>query len=171
MRVLAFFDTAAARVLNRGRQPTSSKFNLTTMRAIIRIISIAILISLSPAAREAYAQTASMNATAVEIALLPRFCWAQFGVPNTDGDEFRMQACGPGANHYCGALIYVIRAKHAANKSVRLDLLEHADGDTRYTERAIKDYPNCSIREHVAGTRAEVNNLIVLYGGKRPKAQ
>jgi hypothetical protein len=141
------------------------------MPAIIQILSIAILISLSSAVPDAFAQTASMNATAVEIALLPRFCWAQFGVPNADGDEFKMQACGPGANHYCGALIYVIRAKHEANKSTRLDLLGHADADTRYTERAIKDYPNCSVRDHVAATRVEINDLIVLYGGKRPKAQ
>lgn len=141
------------------------------MSAIIQIFATAILISLLPAAPDAYAQTGSMNATAVEIALLPRFCWAQFGVPNTDGEEFRMHACGVGTNHYCGALIYVIRANHATNKAARLDLLGHADVDTAYTERAIKDYPNCSIREHVATTRADVNHLIVLYGGKRPRAE
>jgi hypothetical protein len=140
------------------------------MSALIRILAAAIFISFLPVA-PASGQTASTNATAVEIAQLPTFCWAQFGVPNTDGDQFRMQACGPGANHYCGALIQLIRAKHAPNKSARLDLVGHADADVAYTERAIKDYPQCSIREHVAGTRAEVNSLLIIYGGKRVRAQ
>jgi hypothetical protein len=62
--------------------------------------------------------------------------------------------CGPAANHYCSALIYIIRAKHTGNKNVRLVHFGRADVDVKYTERAIADYPKCSIREHVASTRA-----------------
>lgn len=152
------------------RPLASLQFDPTIMPTLIRILAAAIFISFLPVAPAA-GQTASMNATAVEIAQLPTFCWAQFGVPNTEGDQFRMQACGPGANHYCGALINVIRAKHARNKSERLDLLGHADAEVAYTESAIKDFPKCSIREHVAGTRAEVNSLLITYGGKRARVQ
>jgi hypothetical protein len=91
-------------------------------------------------------------------------------VPNAEGAEFTIRDCGGSANHYCSALIYLIRAKHSLIKSSRLDLVRHADSDVTYTERGIKDYSNCSIREHVAATRAEVNSLLTIYGGKRPRA-
>ena len=140
------------------------------MFAIIRILTAATLLSLLAVAADAYGQT-NMNVKAVEIAQMPRFCWAQLAVPNANGDEFRIHDCGYAANHYCGALVSLIRAKHSANKAERLDLVRLADTDVAYTERGIKDYPKCSIREHVDATRAEVNNLLVLYGGRRPKAQ
>jgi hypothetical protein len=122
------------------------------------------------AAMGAQAQS-SMHVTSVETALLPRFCWAQLEVPNLTGDEFYIRDCGPAANHYCSALIYIVRAKHTGNKQSRLGLLGHADVDVKYTERAIADYPNCSIREHVVSTRAELNNLMTIYGFNRPRAR
>ena len=138
------------------------------MSKIIRLIlAIAALIALVPVAS---GQT-SMHVTPVEIAQLPRFCWGQLEVPDAKSDEFRISGCGPAANHYCSALIYMIRARANVKKQVRLNLLGHADADVRYTERAIADYPKCEIREHVVATRAALNNLITMYGGKRPKAQ
>jgi hypothetical protein len=74
-------------------------------------------------------------------------------------------------NHYCAGLVYLIRAKSQVNKSSRLGSLGTADGHVRYTEAAIANYPNCSIREHIVATRAEINNLLAIYGSKRPKAQ
>jgi len=136
-----------------------------------RILAVVVLVAFLPVVHDAWGQTASMNATAVEIVQLPRFCWAQFQVPNADGDEFRMLECGPATNHYCGGLIELIRAKHSTSKSSRLDLIQRADANVSYTERGINNYPRCSIREHVAATRAEVNNLLVTYGGKRPSAR
>jgi len=136
-----------------------------------RILASVVLLPFLAAAHGAWGQTASLNATAMEIAQLPRFCWAQFQVPNADGPEFRMSDCGPAANHYCGALIQVIRAKHTSNKSSRLDLLGHANADVSYTERGIQDYPRCSIRQDLAATKAEISSLIAIYGGKRPGAR
>jgi hypothetical protein len=110
--------------------------------------------------------------TTIEIAQLPRFCWAQLQVPNVQGPEFSIVDCGPGANHFCSGLMYMIRAKgHMTDKRGRLDLLARADGDVRYTERAIADYPKCSIRDSVAATRAELDNLMTIYGYKRPMAK
>lgn len=115
--------------------------------------------------------TAQMNPTTVEIALLPQFCWAQLNVPDAKGDDFHIRDCGPAANHYCSGLIYMIRAKHTSKKSDRVGLLGRADTDVRYTEKAIADYPKCSIRESVTSTRAELNSLYSIYGLKRPVAQ
>ena len=110
-----------------------------------------------------------LHPTATEIALLPRFCWAQMHVPDVEGPEFNLPQpsdCGWATNHYCLGLVDLNRAKHATNKGQRMTLLGLADADTRYTERAIKDYPNCSLREHVEASRAEINHLLRLYGGK-----
>jgi hypothetical protein len=130
-----------------------------------------VVVALGAFALAAMGAQAQSHVTPVETALLPQFCWAQLNVPNLTGDEFYIRDCGPAANHYCSALIYMVRAKHTSNKQSRLGLLGHADVDVRYTERAIADYPNCSIREHVASTRAALNNLMTIYGFKRPRAQ
>jgi hypothetical protein len=138
------------------------------MATIIRLfLAVSASIALLPAA---WGQT-SMHVTPIEIAQLPRFCWAQLEVPNAQGDDFRIRDCGPAANHFCSGLIYMLRAKGHVNKGARLSLLGGADTDIRYTEKAIADFPKCSIREAVADARAEVNNLMSMYGLKRPKAQ
>ena len=112
-----------------------------------------------------------LHVTSVEIALLPQFCWAQFEVPNSQGDDFRIRDCGSAANHYCPGLLYFIRAKHPTAKVRPLPLLQHADTDVNYTERAIADSPKCSIREHVDATRAEINHLLRMYGSKPVNAK
>lgn len=133
------------------------------------LASTAIMLLLA-AAPLAWAQT-SMHVTAIEIAELPRFCWAQLEVPNAKGDDFRIIDCGPAANHYCSGLIYMIRAKAHVKKVTRLALLGQADTDMRYTERAIADYPKCNIRDHVAASRAELESLMKIYGYNRPRAK
>ena len=138
------------------------------MRTIIRLtLATATLVAAVP---NVFGQT-SLHVTSVETAQLPRFCWSQLEVPNAKGDDFRISGCGPAANHYCSALIYMIRARGHVTKQSRLDLLGHADADVKYTEKSIADYPKCPIREHVAGTRVELDNLMRMYGYKRPKAQ
>jgi hypothetical protein len=112
----------------------------------------------------------NLHPTAMEIAQMPRFCWEGL-VPNAKGGEFTIVGCGPSANHFCSGLLYMIRAKGNVKKQTRLGLLGLADADIRYTEGGIAAYPKCSIREDVANARAEVNNLLTIYGVKRPRAQ
>ena len=107
-----------------------------------------------------------MHVTSIEMALLPQFCWRQFDVPDTNQEEFRIRDCGPAANHYCPGLIYLIRGRRETRKNSALPYLQHADIDVRYTEASIAESPNCSIREHVDKTRAEINHLLRMYGGK-----
>jgi hypothetical protein len=121
------------------------------------------------AADWAQAQQSSMHETSVELAQLPTFCWGYLNVPNAKGYEFTWHDCGPGANHYCGSLLSIMRAKREANKSRRAVHLGAAETDLRYTETAIRDFPKCSIRDHVASTRVELDSLYSVYGVQRPK--
>ena len=99
--------------------------------------------------------------TAMEIAQLPKFCYGQFGVPNASTPEFNIpEGCGPGMNHYCSGLIYLIRAKASGNKDKSLGQLRRAETGISYTERWMKDYPACPIRDHVAAKRTELNGLL-----------
>jgi hypothetical protein len=132
-------------------------------RLLAMVLAIAFAV-FPPAALGGYRD--DMHVTSIEVALLPQFCWLQFEVPNTQGEEFRIRDCGVAANHYCPGLIYLIRGKRQTKKNNALSLLQHADIDVRYTESAISGSPNCSIREHVDKTRAEINHLLRMYGGK-----
>jgi hypothetical protein len=134
------------------------------MRRLLAAVSLVPFIFASPAALGGYRE--NMGVTSVEIALLPQFCWAQFEVPNAEGDDFRIRDCGPAANHYCPGLIYLIRAKRSAGRGKPLPLIQHASIDVAYTEDATAKYPKCSIREHITATRAEINQLLRIYGGK-----
>jgi len=76
------------------------------------------------------------------------------------------KVCGYFTNHYCDGLILLIQAKHETKKGARLSMLGAADANIRYTEAGIRDYPGCPIRDHVAASKAEVENLLRIYGGK-----
>ena len=107
--------------------------------------------------------------TNIELTKLPKFCYGQAQVPNATGPEFNLppqSACGPGTNHYCSGLIHLLRAKASGNKGKALSELGLAENDIRYTEEWIRNSPNCSLREHIAASRAEVNGLLKIYGAK-----
>lgn len=114
--------------------------------------------------------SAQGKVSSVEIAQLPRFCWAQLGVPDLQGDDFRIIDCGPAANHYCSSLIYMLRAKGHVNKRTRFDLMSSSDIDLHYTEKAIAPYPKCNIREHVQQSRVQLEQLMKLFGYNRPRS-
>ena len=132
-------------------------------RSIYRSLVVAASVALGLIAFAAFGQN---TPTSIEMAQLPRFCWAQFQVPGAKGDEFEIHGCAA-ANHYCYALMYILRAKRPGlNKQGRSDLLGHAEVDIRYTEGGLNATPYCSIRDHVAATKAEVVRLRTMYGLK-----
>ena len=107
--------------------------------------------------------------TAIELVQLPKFCYGRANVPNATAPEFNLPTdCGAGVNHYCSGLIHLIRAKASGNKNKVISELGQAENDIRYTEEWIRPFPNCSIREQVAASRAEVNGLRAAYGIKPP---
>jgi hypothetical protein len=114
----------------------------------------------------------SIGATSLEVAQLPKFCWAQMEVPDSIGPGYSIPSaeCGYWTNHYCAGLVYLARFKGSVSKSKDLPDLSQADGHIRYTENGIKNYPQCSIRAHVAASRAEVNTLLGKYGKNGSKS-
>jgi len=133
----------------------------TDRRRLVRTLALAFL---ALVACDAWSQA---RPTAIEIIRLPKFCYAQAGVPNATGPEFNLpRDCGPGVNHYCSGLIHMLRAKASGNKGKVLAELGLADNDIRYTEQWISNFPGCSLRDHVATSRGEVNGLLTVYGGK-----
>jgi len=136
--------------------------------AIRNYLGTMVLVLSTLVAFDAHCQMTDLNATAVEIAQLPKFCLGQMGVPNAKGPEYGFPySCGPGMNHYCPGLVYLIRGKSAGSKGKSVSFLRRAEGDTRYTENALKDFPSCPIRGHVETTKAEIQNLLTIYGAKR----
>lgn len=98
--------------------------------------------------------------TDMEIAQLPKFCWTDMGSRVAKGPEFSIsrseRVCGPGVNHYCEGLLFLLRAKQARNTRERSSLLGGAEKSVRYTLNAIKNYPNCTVRGHAEATMAEI---------------
>jgi hypothetical protein len=136
------------------------------IRRILWAVALVCLAGNAPAAFGGYGD----GVTAIEKAQLPRFCWKQMEIPNAEGPEFTIPAsCGVGMNHYCGGLVYLIRAKSAAGKAKRLSLLGLADEGIRYTEQWMNKSPNCPIRGHLEASKAEVDNLRRIYGGAQSK--
>ncbi len=134
---------------------------------VLRLVAAALLVSsilVPSSALAGYRE--NMSVTSVEIAQLPQFCWAQFEVPDAQGDEFKIRDCGVGVNHYCPGLITLIRGKGSAARGKPLPLIRMADAQVAYTEKGISGYPNCPIRGHVEATRAEINRLLRMYGSK-----
>ena len=106
------------------------------------------------------------NAPASEVALLPRFCWAQY-MENVEGPEYSIHDCGPFTNHYCDGLLELARAqKTFGNNNLRNHHLDVAKENTLYTLKGISAYPACAIRSHVDATLIKVNDLMKAYGAK-----
>lgn len=130
------------------------------------IAGLAGAVSNSPAVGATYG---NQKVTELEVAQLPKFCWRGLQVPNATGPEFDIPIsdCGYGMNHYCSGLVNLIRARGAAAKGAPVGFLQRALTDIRYTEDAMKSYPQCPVRGHVENSKAEVERLIKLYGKHR----
>jgi len=113
-----------------------------------------------------YGQT-HKDIKAIEIAQLPPFCYGRY-VEGASAPEFNIpRGCGPGMNHYCFALVELIRGRRAVgNRGQRLTHLKSSRDQTLYTVRAMEKYPDCPIRAHVEKTLNEVNALLMGLGQK-----
>lgn len=150
--VVRSLGKATVRVANTSRHLPPLKLAVAT----------ALIVAVS--AGGASAQMTGLNPTADEISQLPKFCWEQMGVPNAKGDAYRPLQCGPGTNHYCPGLVWLLRAKLQRDSRKKSGLLDTAANDVQYTEQWISSYPNCSIRNHVKATKVEVEMLRRVFG-------
>ena len=129
-------------------------------RALVpAVLALLTAMLLAPTPYKAMAQVTGLNPTAAELAQLPKFCWEQLGMPNSVGANYRPLMCGPGTNHYCPGLVWLIRAKATRDIQRKRSLLGTAASDVQYTEEWIAKFPNCSIRRHVQSTKSEIEAL------------
>ena len=108
------------------------------------------------------AHATKYKAPASEVVLLPRFCWAQY-MEKVDGPKYEIprSSCGVYMNHYCPALLEVIRAnKSFGDPGVRKQHLIVARKETIYTLNGMKDFPSCPIRGHAETTLREVETSL-----------
>lgn len=108
------------------------------------------------------AHAAKKKAPPLEVAQLPRFCWAQY-MPNVSGPPYEIprKTCGVFMNHYCPALIEVIRANESFdNLGARKQHLTVARRETLYTLNGMKGFPNCPIRSHAESTLRQVEESL-----------
>jgi hypothetical protein len=109
----------------------------------------------------AHAQT-QRDIRAVEIAQLPPFCWSTY-MKGASGPEYSIdkRSCGSGTNHYCPALVELIRAKgQTVNRKARMGHLMEARNKTLYTIKRLEKFPGCTILGHVQGTLREVEGML-----------
>jgi hypothetical protein len=133
-------------------------------------VTIAILVAVTGGAASAQKSLPipgeSHRASAMEIAQLPQFCWAQY----TDhrGPQYSIPGiCGPNMNHYCYGLVEELRANQSfGNTKQRLGYLRAAKYQTEYTINGMKNYPGCPLRDHVFQTYERVNARIQAIGGR-----
>lgn len=134
-----------------------------------RMMIVVVLVAMSVPALDAQGQMTNLDATALEMAQLPRFCLGQMGLPGAKGPEYELpRNCGSGMNHYCPGLVYLIRAKNPALIKYRAQNFGMAKAGTGFMENALKSYPACPIRDHIEATRAEIQRLSIQYGTGRP---
>jgi hypothetical protein len=108
-----------------------------------------------------------LKVTQAEIVQLPKFCWREMGVPNLPATpEYRIQKCGAWANHYCEGLVQLLRAKLQIQQGKWSYLLGKAADHVEYTDKNTKQFPSCSIRNHIEETKVEILRLRS-YGGTR----
>ena len=103
------------------------------------------------------------KASAVEIAQLPKYCYAQYVDGTQDDPKYATPAtCGLAMNHLCPALVFLSRAQKAnPNKAVRREDLRMAIQEIQYTLNHMA--PACPIRDDVdvAMQRARIIERVV----------
>ncbi|MGA7800355.1 MAG: hypothetical protein WCC36_06050 [Gammaproteobacteria bacterium] len=117
------------------------------------------LVSLAPFALQSASAAqgiTSRHAPAAEVMLLPKFCWGQYF--NYSQPQYHINNCGPGINHYCQGLIFLnIGERTFDNMRKKRSMLKRAKSTFHYTQRWIKQFPNCPIRGHVAASMRRVD--------------
>lgn len=72
---------------------------------------------------------------AAELAQLPKYCYAQYVDDKLSSNpEYSIQGCGPFVNHYCGALVDLMRAQQfSRQKFQRRRHVDSAIKEIKYT--------------------------------------
>lgn len=95
----------------------------------------------------------------VEIAQLPKYCYAQYVDENLSGNPaYSIQGCGGSMNHFCPGLVKLIRARtHQLPMNERRGNANMAVDDFKYTLREMT--PTCVIRADVLSALEQAKHL------------
>jgi len=103
------------------------------------------------------------QASALEGVLLPQFCWAQMMQVQGPPEYYIPQQCGPLSNHYCLALLKMVRAdKLIGHRDWKKILYDGAKKDTKYTLdgwRALPA-PGCPLLPHAERTMIKIDTQL-----------
>ena len=115
------------------------------------------------AQRPAQEDLSGFRATPLEIAQLPRYCWASFDPKWTQPgmSEFNLPGgCGERFNHFCPGVLSLQRAKAAlADPTRRRYWLGVADGHIHYTVDGIAKLTTCPMQPTVKKLADEIRVL------------
>ena len=149
-------DALATRpVFNRMHDRCQSSESMRKSVDMFRSINFVLLFGLAICAAGAHAG-GGYTAPAGEVMLLPQFCWGQYNNSKLKGPQYHIHDCGPGMNHYCGALLGYNRAMGMSSRDARERELRRALEGVEYTLQWMKKWPACPIRGHVEKTYSRV---------------
>lgn len=100
------------------------------------------------------------SAAPLEVAQLPKYCWAQYVDGAYAGHPVYSipSSCGAYTNHFCPALVSLTRAQQMSrNESQRREDIRHAAMEIRYTLRYMQ--PSCPIYPEVKAAQMQAEFL------------
>lgn len=88
---------------------------------------------------------------------LPPHCgFDYFGRTEPQYQRMPKELCGVGTNHFCGALINLMKARDETNAGKKGRLLKKAEKEILYTQRHIANHPRCPLHPEVEAALMEV---------------
>lgn len=129
-----------------------------------RLLAAGLALGLSAAVAQAQAPAIppKYKASAIEVAQLPRYCYAQYvdgAFGNNPAYSIPHELCGYGMNHFCPALVYMIQASDFKRpRNERRGLAGSALHEINYTIQNMK--PGCHITADVYKAKERAQALV-----------
>lgn len=118
--------------------PTPPRLDLATC-----LLLLACAFAPSPAIAGKY------KASAIIVATLPQYCYAQYIDGLEHDPRFQIRDCGAFSNHFCPGLVLIEQARRSKEPSEKKELLRMARENMNYwaNHSRVEDYPNCILRQ------------------------
>lgn len=131
--------------------PTQSRPVLTTS-----LLFLALALASSPATAGKY------KASAIIIATLPQYCYAQYIDGLEHDPRFQIRDCGSFSNHFCPGLVLIEQARKSKEPSEKKELLRMARENVNYwaNHSKVDDYPNCILRQEGEAKSQHIDQMI-----------
>ena len=107
------------------------------------------LLSLACALAPSTATAGKYKASAIIIATLPQYCYAQYIDGLEHDPRFQIRDCGAYSNHFCPGLVGIEQARKSKDPDEKKELLRMARENVNYwaNHSRVDDYPKCILRQ------------------------